>query len=268
MKTVAIIPVWNANADQHDWTVRNVRTLVACNDDLHGIYVDNASTYHATRPYLQDMQRARPSRLTLIENSANKGYGGALNQGLLLAYHQNADLFICLNNDIEFLRPDWYAPFAAELGRNPRVLMGPRSIPDNNWVHFDGAHHPYLEGYCLAFGRTFLQDVGFFDEAFFPAWCEDVELSWRAMMRGYALVELRHIAIAHAGGRTGYDGRVEKYLTDAERNTPSPSPFGRHEPPAIQAARRLTQRQVDVFTRKVREGRLDWQGPRVRKEKA
>lgn len=263
MKTCAIIPVWNGNGEQHEWTMRSVRTLLASDSDIFGLYVDNASPYPDTRPYLWDASRQRPDRLGLIANEENKGYGGALNQGLLLAYYQGFDLFICLNNDIEFTRPSWHHPFLAHVGY--KVLMGPRLIQDNRWVYFDGIHHPYLEGYCLAFGRSFLHDVGFFDEWFFPAWCEDVELSWRALQKGYELLELP-IPLHHAGGRTGYDGRVAEYLTADEMAKPVATPLGRLESQHIQAARRMTQRNVEKLQDKVRRGDTSWQGPHLKAE--
>lgn len=210
MDLLVVVPIWDTET-QHPYTRRCALDLAhnTQHPSMTAVFVDNASPFAASRQHIEALLPRYPTRLHLIANDDNKGYGGGANQGLLWGYDQGAQTFIVCNNDIAFLSPVWYENLLKPLPQYPRSLVGPRLIPNNEWVHFDGRYYPYLEGFMLAFSRRFLDEVGYFDEIFTPAWVEDVELSWRAARHGYTLIESQSVPIWHAYGRTSYDGRTD-----------------------------------------------------------
>ena len=165
------------------------------------IIIDNGSQ-DETPYYLKAKQKDYPDRLTIITNKENRGYSAALNQGLQIA---NGEYLVCTNNDIWFYSADWLRQLIAPLQINKKRLAGPRYIDYNDLTEIDGQIVPYLEGWMLAFHRQFLKDVGYFCEGFF-AWYEDVDISVRALARGYGLVQVENLPILHLYGKTAIRG--------------------------------------------------------------
>ena len=223
-KLIITIPVWDT-ITQHRFTCRAVAELVLKTEhsDMVVVFVDNASPYSETRAMLLREEKNYPDKMHVICNEENNGYGGGGNQGLKWGYENDGEYFIVCNNDISFLSSHWYEPLIQALDKEPRSLAGLRFIPNNMWVYFpdtpggENVHHPYLEGFMLAFRRCFLDDVGYIDEIFNPAWVEDVELSWRAQKNGYGLVLVPGVKVFHTYGQTGYDGRLPFNAMCAER---------------------------------------------------
>lgn len=217
-----IIPVW----DNLDLTQTCVTQFLHCTEsDVGVIVIDNGSSDWTWR-WLGGVAEVEP-RLHIIHNDTNRGYGPALNQGLMMA---QGEYLVCLNNDVITLHPNWLEILIAPLRENHKLLCGGRLITKNGWVEVDGWIPDYLEGYCMAFHRQFLTDVGFFDERFAPAFVEDVELCWRAERNGYRMQEIK-VPLYHLYGRT-------TYITHAE------------EIPH----RDITKKNVKYFTEKVRGG--------------
>jgi|GEM_PF-6100439 len=205
MDVAVCIPVRDSEAAAAI-TKNTVTWVLAARTDLALVVVDNASPCRDAVAFIRDLAGA-DRRLVLIENETNRGVGPAYNQGLAWGYQHGAAHFVCMNNDIEVdaaAAATWLPMLLQPLRAQPRQLVGVRLIPRNEMVDREGQTHPYLEGYCLAFARPFLDEVGYFDERFAPAWVEDVEICWRATRHGYALTEvavpLRHIGSqSHTG---------------------------------------------------------------------
>lgn len=166
--------------------------------DLEVIVIDNGST-DATPQWLDGMVRME-DRLRFLRNEENEGYPRGLNQGLLMS---RGEYLVALNNDLVVFSDEWLQDLIAPLKADPRQLVGMRLIKDNHQVRVDGWTPDYLEGCCLAFHRQFLTDVGYFDEAYSPAFVEDVDLSWRATQHGYALHPVT-VGLYHLYGQTTY----------------------------------------------------------------
>lgn len=101
---------------------------------------------------------------------------------------EGSRFFVNLNNDIIVRDVDWLEKIIFPLRENDRRLVGARMIDFNEATRFDGHIEPYLEGWCLAFSRLFVRELGMFDDDIF-LWHEDVELSLRARRAGYEVMQ-------------------------------------------------------------------------------
>ena len=223
--TVIAVPIWDTEGahrfDEHQsfYTMNFIDQMQRLDDDSWlCVIVDNASD---SQPTLDFLAALNDPRFHVIHNETNRGYGAAANQGVDYGLKRGAHFVIVCNNDLEFLRQDWIeVAFINHLRTNPGWLMGARYIPDNGWTKFGESCIPYMEGYLLACTAGMWIDLGGFDENYL-AYMEDVDLSYRAMLRGYQLVQsplfhweavgaqasaiARDVAVHHIGGRTGYN---------------------------------------------------------------
>jgi len=204
-----VVPVWDTAQSQSRFTA-NCAKYLADNTvgDVKAIFVDNGSPNKDGVAVVEELAARGDGKVGLIKNDTNRGYGGGANQGLYQGYQEGSKFFIVCNNDIQFFSVYWYDHLIKPIREVRDRLVGVRLIPDNMWVYLNGQHHPYLEGFMLAFDRWFLDKVGYFDEIFSPAWVEDVDLSWRASRHGYHLHPVPETPIFHVYGQTGYDGRL------------------------------------------------------------
>jgi hypothetical protein len=64
-------------------------------------------------------------------------------------------------------------------------------------------HHPttgdtsWASGACLMFRRDAFDQVGGFDDHFFPMYCDDVDISWRLKLAGWRVVHAPRAAVFH-----------------------------------------------------------------------
>ncbi len=218
-----------------NWNGR--RLLSACLDALAGqdyrpleiIVVDNGSVDGSI-----ELAAGRPG-LQLIHNPLNLGFAVANNQGLELARGE----FVLLLNYDAVLQPDYVSILVADLREDPRrgstsgKLLRP--VPPGRSPLLDSTGHVMFRnvqamnrgeeepdagryqqpenvfGVCAAAGlyrRTMLEDVmvdGEVLDASFFAYLEDVDLDWRAQLRGWgSWYDPRAVATHHrsaSGGR-------------------------------------------------------------------
>ncbi len=215
METILSIPVWDGGYDQFEYTEHFVeQVLTKTKGDFVAVIIDNCSAYQRTREFLSAIT---DSRIHIIYNDKNLGYGTAANQGIEWGLSQGAQYGIVMNNDVEFLDSDWIEhSFVSPLRENPRQFIGARLIDFNESTNYDGMGIvPYLEGWLVAGHRTFWEETGGFDREIFN-WHEDVDLSIRAYQLGYEVVQspdfdwvnLSGIAlkqsVLHYYGQTGF----------------------------------------------------------------
>lgn len=214
IETTITIPVWDDEEQFHltQNVVHQILTLTSGSFQL--IVVDNASPFPETRKFLQELQKVEPN-FRVICNEENRGYGRALNQGIGLGMDEGSRFFVHLNNDIVVRAMDWLEQIVAPLRENERRLVGARMIDFNEATRFDGGIEPYLEGWCMAFSRTFVEELGIFDDDIF-LWFEDVSLTLKARRAGYEVMQCpafewnRHGALpvrgplVHLYGMTGF----------------------------------------------------------------
>lgn len=232
MRASIIIPNWNGAVHLpgcldalRAQTMRDFEVLVA----------DNAST-DDTPAVL-----SRYPEVRVIALPRNLGFTGACNAGLRQAA---GDLLILLNNDTE-AAPTWLAEVAAAFERHPRAgmiasrmllfdrrdtfhtagdLFYTTGVPGNRGVwQMDRGQFPEgpvfsANGGSAAYRRALLDEIGLLDDDFFFS-CEDVDLAWRAQLRGWQCVYAPRAVVYHklsasGGGVTAsyHDGRNFIYL--------------------------------------------------------
>ncbi|MDE3102315.1 MAG: glycosyltransferase family 2 protein [Chloroflexota bacterium] len=191
------------------------------------VLVDNAS-----RDGTSEAVAALYPSIKRIYNSPQRGFAGALNQGVLAT---TAPVVVTVNPDAvapvgtlgvlnKVLSSDERIAAVGPLVRFPNgkiqrhgmyhprpytaavVLLGLTRLPffRREAERYYGRHQPgppvdveSLTGACLMFRRAAWEDVGPFDERFF-LYCEDVDWSLRARHHGWRLVFVPNAEIVHA----------------------------------------------------------------------
>ncbi|MCS6801947.1 MAG: glycosyltransferase family 2 protein [Chloroflexota bacterium] len=212
-----IIVTWNGR----QWLERCLPAVEAQRGvRFETIVVDNGSTDST----VEFIERAFP-RVRLIRNRRNRGFAAATNQGMAAA---RGHYLATLNNDA-IAEPDWLAALvdACEADNNlamaasrmvrlddPTVFDSAGIAPDRfgfAWNLRAGERVPEREAPCPVFGacagaalyrRSMLEDVGLFDERF-GSYYEDVDLAWRAQLRGWPGRYIPNAVVRHAHSGTG-----------------------------------------------------------------
>ena len=150
------------------------------------------------------------------------------------------DIIVILNNDMR-VDADFLAPLVSHFtdsqvfGASARVLdwegtrqtTGQRRMRIRHcwyyqWWDLEVTRPVYTldaGGGCAAFRRTFFSELGGFDPLFRPAYFEDVDLSYRAWMRGWRTVFEPRSVIYHREGATLQDrARETRFRTLLARN--------------------------------------------------
>lgn len=213
-----IIPNWNG-----------ARYMPGCLDSLRAqsyrnfetIVVDNGSTDGS-----DCLVEEKYPEVRLLRMGRNLGFAAGVNEGIRSA---QGDLIALLNNDAE-ADPEWLAVLASAAREHHeagffacKVLLfdrrdhihsagdfyGRNGVPGNRGVWEKDTGQYDREEFVLAacgaasgWRRSLLEDVGPFDESLFM-YCEDVDLSLRAQLRGYRCLYLPGSRVYHRLSATG-----------------------------------------------------------------
>ena len=198
--------------------------------------VDNASTDASQQMLARDFPEVK-----LIQLDKNYGFTGACNAGLRAG---QSEILILLNNDTE-VAAEWLEEILAAFARHDQagsvaskmLLFDRRTIfhtagdffrvdgtPGNRgvWEEDRGqfAEGPVFSanGGSAAYRRAMLDDVGLLDESFYFS-LEDVDLGWRAQLRGWPCIYAPKAVVYHKLSATGggvthsfYNGRNFLYV--------------------------------------------------------
>jgi GT2 family glycosyltransferase len=176
----------------------------AAEDEI--IVVDNASTDNSV-----ELVRSHFPDVRLLCNKRNLGYAGGANVGLRAA---RGDVLILLNPDVQvhagwlitlkdtlkdkivgiagckLLYPgDEIIQHAGGIINFPLALAdhyGYRQRDDGQWDQ--EREVDYVTGAAFALRRDILNEVGFFDEKFYPAYYEEADLCFRVRGAGYRIL--------------------------------------------------------------------------------
>ncbi len=211
-----IIPVFNAcdfTRQCLESIFRNVRIPVRI------LILDNAST-DDTRSVVESLRAKCPSHveLSLIANAENRGWVGAVNQGIELSA---APYVVISNNDI-LVFPNAFEEMIAIAESDSRIgLVNPNSnefgalvsTPDvppspevagQNYLQSRGrwVERCAVIGFCMLVKREVLQKIGGFDSIYSPGYSEDDDYSERARTEGYLCARALGAYVHHFGSKT------------------------------------------------------------------
>lgn len=218
-QTAVIIPNWDG-----------IEFLRECLDSLAGlvdpatiVVVDNGSVDGS--PQMVELEYPH---VQLIRLSSNRGFTGGVNAGLRWALEQGYEYCALLNNDA-VVAPRWLAELTALLESDAHIgiatgklLRSGGHTIDSTGDHYSRWGRPFPRGrdeldrgqYDAPSGErvfaatggaslyrsTMLRSVGLFDDKFF-AYYEDVDISFRARLRGWQVAYTsKAVAFHHVGG--------------------------------------------------------------------
>lgn len=153
--------------------------------------------------------------IRIIKNKINYGFPKGNNIG---AKKTKGEFLFFLNNDTE-LFPDTLEELVKAY--QPKSLLSPYQIPSRdktlqgrtgagmdvfgfpfvNHDDLDKTKFFYADGAALFISRSDFIDIGMFDETLF-IFQEDIDLSWRAKILGYAVIPVRQAKFYHYYGGT------------------------------------------------------------------
>lgn len=181
------------------------------------IVVDNASTDEDVKQGIAWWKTTTfGKQVEFIMLPKNEGFAGGNNQGIKAAM---SDIVVVTQPDVLTFK-DWLTPMRQMLMEQTKSLVGGRLINfDGGWNRKpDGGFVPYLEGFMIGTYADIWEDLGYFDERYFPCDCEDMDLSTTALAKGYQLLAMDGEGYRHLGGQVigSLDGK-RRAITEAHR---------------------------------------------------
>jgi GT2 family glycosyltransferase len=227
----AVIVNWNGGTDLE----KTVRSLMSTSD-ADVVIVDNASSDRS----LDTLVETDP-RLRVIRNARNEGYTGGINRG----FRETQSQYVLILNPDARARPGAIGALKSALDANPGAgAVGgyvnerylPRPLPtvaslilenlgfsprrlardSSRLVRVD-----QLAGAALMIRRETFDEVGGFDEQFYPAWYEDVDFACALAAAGWETYYDPSAKFDHVGGHTfrllGTEGFMVAYYANQFR---------------------------------------------------
>ena len=194
------------------YTKKYLDSLFKYTKDFELIIVDNGST-DGTREYLKSLDNIK-----LILNDENVGFSKDNNQGLEVA---EGEYIAFLNNDI-LLYPNWFEECEKVFIKENAGFVGPRHINphydnanENNYIQFFKKNFNYKKEYeknfdecvfsCAVTKREIINKIGIFDENYTPAFFEDNDFKYRAILAGFGIYVVNTACFFHFGSITSKD---------------------------------------------------------------
>ncbi|MCL4466978.1 MAG: glycosyltransferase family 2 protein [Chloroflexi bacterium] len=220
-KVVVIVLNWNGVHFLRDCLGALARQTYV---DKEVVLVDNGSSDGSLA-----LVQAEFAGVRLLRNQRNLGFAAANNQAIAAT---QSEFVALLNNDTQ-VEPDWLAQLVGALESDPRLgscasqmLFAQRPGIINSagialdragiaWDRWGGrsaqdapAEPGEVFGPCAGaalYRRALFADVGGFDEDFF-AYLEDVDLAWRARLRGWGCRYVPQAKVLHCHSGTSKEG--------------------------------------------------------------
>lgn len=209
-KVNIVIPVYNHYEMTHKQLYSLYRKEFENID--HILVVDDCSPDVAVQEGLSWWKANNTLPLSTTRNTGNKGFLLTSNESLMsVSGFDEAkpdDIIILLSSDV-MVYDKFIQEIKTQLDENPKSLVGGIMYThDTGWNKFGERVYPYLEGWLLATTVAGWHELDYFDERFAPCDFEDVDLSTKAIAKGYELVPLNNPGLVHLGGQSiGYNAK-------------------------------------------------------------
>ena len=179
--------------------------------DFEVITVVNRDAAHIAVTQLSELG----PKTRLVFTGSNLGYGAACNEGAKAA---NGSILLFLNDDV-VLQPECLSHLQSLLSSESPCIAQPLIFHEysNAWRRGNpcdvygaaglgfyrgcGAGEFYASGAALAIGTAIFDSLGGFDEMLF-LYHDDVDLCWRARLRGVKILSAPKAKCLHAGGQS------------------------------------------------------------------
>ena len=230
-----IIPVLN----QHEMTQECIQAVMENTTDFEIVIIDNGSDPPFQPPF------SGFNDIRVIRNEDNKGFPVAVNQGLREA---KGEFIVLLNNDV-VVTPgalnrlvDWLNTFDI-VGGLTNYAAGMQQVQISSYQSIEelnteaealfGSNEgecvevQWITGFCMAFKRAVWEEVGDFDDSFWPCTGEEIDFCLSAREKGFKVGVVHDVYVHHDGSRTFRDledagqleygkviARNDKYLMD------------------------------------------------------
>lgn len=208
MQISVIIPVWNG-AEVIGACLKQLFAQTPA-EGLEVICVDNASADDSRAQIEQHFPQVR-----LLSQPVNLGFAGGVNVGLRAA---RGEVLVLLNQDL-LVAPGWTHAVEALLAEHEScgivgaVIRTASGTVDHAGAHIDphtalGIHETeipaqsswpaeYVTGALFALRRVVWEQVGEFDEDFYPAYFEETDYCLRARLHGFDIRVARDMGGTH-----------------------------------------------------------------------
>lgn len=232
MKVTIIIPNYNGEK----FLKECLDSLIIQNFmDFSVVLVDNASSDNSI-----NMAKSIFPKIKIIKLQENNGFSKAVNEGIKSA---KTDYVVLLNNDT-VATEDWLENLVLKMESDPKIFScsskmiqyyNKEKIDDAGdaytffgWAYQEGHGDPIYTnsmdrnifsacaGAAIYRSEIFLE-IGYFDEKFF-AYLEDVDIGYRAKIRGYKNVYCSRAMIYHIGSATSGHGLSSLKVNLTARN--------------------------------------------------
>ena len=200
-----------------EYTKAAVRTAIDQDVPCEVMVIDNCSA-DGTMDWLKTRDVAR------FFNPVQLSLAACWNQALKIFWRIGCEEALVVNNDVE-LRRDTYrllrshgGPFVTCISVRNREEMG--TVEDRHVPTLYATERPHPDFSCFLIRKEVTDRVGWFDEKYFPAFCEDCDYHVRMHRAGIRAVAVA-LPFVHHGSqtlRTAESGERQRIERGAERN--------------------------------------------------
>lgn len=188
MAKVAILCVPFIRYDFH--TIFAMQTMISINSQQTSHEIDRIAIVNSARQEPNDLNWIRESFNFVSINDRNC-LSRAWNKGIDIAFLRDADYVLAINLDV-VLHPKCVENLVECFLQNPDVLVCSASVWENQESLLDAPLDNLITSSahfsCFMFDKRLIEKVGYFDEAFQPAYHEDSDMIYRLQLGKYKFI--------------------------------------------------------------------------------
>jgi GT2 family glycosyltransferase len=179
--------------------------------------IDNGSTDGTPA----EMQTYLDAKLPLVyvRHERNTGVAAAWNQGLKFAFQFGHDPVLVMNNDVVLAHDTvpallrWHEKTGGIISAHSVAALHALDLVDRREIYQEPCDYS-----CFLISKSIVDRVGWFDEAYFPAYFEDMDYDCRAEMAGIPRGHAGDAVVCHFQSRTLHEGHIENHERHFEAN--------------------------------------------------